>query len=134
MLATKAAAPSPTTTSKPQRRVLIVDDNAPMREVLKVIMTAFGFQVVLAEDAEEAFEKAAETTYQVVLLDLHLAGVDGRSIVADLKAATGAPVLAVTADAPPSDDAPAPFDGWVTKPFTIPGLADRIRAVVPEGF
>jgi CheY-like chemotaxis protein len=133
MPATKAA-PAPVAKPKPRLRALIVDDNAPMREVLKVIMTAFGFQVVLAEDAEEALELAADGAYQVVLLDLHLAGTDGREIVGTLKEITKAPVLAVTGDAPPDEAAPAPFDGWVTKPFTIPGLADRIRAVVPEGF
>jgi DNA-binding NtrC family response regulator len=65
-------------------QILVVDDEAAQREILRTILVAEGYQVELAKSAAEALEKSARKRFDLVLTDLRMPGADGLSLVRDL--------------------------------------------------
>jgi two-component system response regulator AtoC len=71
---------------KPQRRLLIVDDNASMRDWLEAFATRLGYAVVCSESGEEAIEVFRKSEPDLVTLDLSMAGMDGLETLRELRA------------------------------------------------
>jgi response regulator RpfG family c-di-GMP phosphodiesterase len=104
------------------RRILIVDDDAGLRMLLRTTLDADDFEVAEAEDAQRASELARFWRPTVVLLDVAMPGIDGLSFSAELKRkpAYGAPVvILLTGTELSSDDAKrAGADALLRKPFS----------------
>ena len=86
--------------------VLVVDDNALNRELLRLVLEQQGYAVVEATTAEEALTMVSDAPPALVLMDCHLPGMDGLTATRELKgieATCGIPVVAVTAHAMPGD-------------------------------
>lgn len=111
--------------------VLAVEDNGPMREILTVALEAMGCRATVVADPAEALAVARREPVAVVLLDLHLAGLDGRVHARPLGEACGAPVVALTAERRPEGRLPDPFAGWIEKPWTAAALARGLSAAAP---
>ncbi len=116
----------------PSARVLLVDDDRDIREVVGAMLDAVGLAVETASSAEEALERVRQTAYDLVVLDWNLPGMTGielcRLIRRDASLAT-LPVLFLTAHASSRDvvDAFASgADDYVVKPFRAPELGARI--------
>ena len=115
-------------------RVLVIEDDARVREVLEKGLKARGFQVTLAADGRSGIDLASRTTVDLVLLDLILPDVMGKDVLTEIRATKPTlPVIAVTA----LDDLgskvsglDAGADDYVTKPFSMDELVARIRARV----
>src|SRR5216684_304488 len=87
-------------------RILVVDDVADNVEILRMRLSALGYEVVEATDGEQALAKVAETLPDLVLLDIMMPKIDGLEVVRRLKADTTLPfipVILVTAKANPKD-------------------------------
>lgn len=114
-------------------RVLVVEDNEKMADLLRRGLGEEGFAVDVAGDGAEARWAAAESDYDAVVLDLGLPDVDGLEVLAALRAAgCWAPVLILTArdgvrDRVAGLDLGA--DDYLTKPFALPELLARLRAL-----
>lgn len=115
-------------------RVLVVDDDASIRLVVR---TAFDDAEVLeAADGREALALLEREPVDVVLLDVMMPGVDGYSVLEALRASDFhalVPVLLVTARNTAVDRVRAwrgGADGFITKPFDVDDLVDRVRQVV----
>jgi two-component system phosphate regulon response regulator PhoB len=113
-------------------RVLLVDDERDIREVVGAMLDAVGLSVSSVTSSEEALEKLRASPYDLLLLDWNLPGMTGlelcRIIRKDAKLAT-LPVLFLTAHAAPQDvvDAFASgADDYVVKPFRAPELGARV--------
>jgi two-component system phosphate regulon response regulator PhoB len=113
-------------------RVLLVDDERDIREVVGAMLDAVGLKVDSATSSEEALERLRASAYDLLLLDWNLPGMTGlelcRLIRKDAKLAT-LPVLFLTAHAAPQDvvDAFASgADDYVVKPFRAPELGARV--------
>ena len=65
-------------------QILVVDDEAAQREILRTILVAEGYEVEVARNAADALEKAALKRFELVLTDLRMPGADGLSLVRDL--------------------------------------------------
>ncbi len=126
----------PTDTAASQRtpgvRVLLVDDERDIREVVGAMLDAVGLDVESATSAEEALERLRASAFDLLLLDWNLPGMTGlelcRLIRKDSVLAT-LPVLFLTAHAAPQDvvDAFASgADDYVVKPFRAPELGARV--------
>src|ERR1700691_763775 len=92
------------TMSKSPRKplILIADDRATSREVLRVVLERAGYAVMEAEDGEQAVEKAREGNPDLVLVDLQMPELDGYGVLSLLRAEVRfehLPVLALTASA-----------------------------------
>jgi two-component system, OmpR family, KDP operon response regulator KdpE len=114
-------------------RVLVVDDEAPIRRAMAANLKARGYDVDLAASGEEALTLAARHHPDVVLLDLGLPGIDGLEVIDGLRGWTQVPIVVLSArdnerDKVAALDAGA--DDYVSKPFGMDELLARLRAAV----
>ncbi|XVV01268.1 response regulator transcription factor [Actinosynnema sp. CA-248983] len=112
---------------------LLVEDDERIRLALGLALGDEGFSVTEAGSGEEALEHLARRTFDVVLLDLMLPGVDGLEVCRTLRARTDLPVIIVSARTDPADILAGLHAGaadYVTKPLVAGDLAARIRTVL----
>jgi CheY-like chemotaxis protein len=127
-------------------RILLVDDHAMNRKVVRMFLRPFDLEIVEACDGAEALMRLEEQTFDLVLMDVHMPTMGGCEAVAAIRASgapwAGMPVIALTADALPSDQQrylAAGMDGYVAKPmaqrelFSAISLALRLRADIQAG-
>jgi CheY-like chemotaxis protein len=118
------------TTTQAKRTVLVVDDDADIRESIAEILEDGGYGVVVAEDGQQAFDYLATSPPPAcVLLDLWMPVRDGWSLAAEVKSGClpAVPILVVTAISGPID-CPAPPRYVLRKPFEL----DRLLKLVAE--
>jgi signal transduction histidine kinase/ActR/RegA family two-component response regulator len=124
---TGGAAPEPAAASAPC--VLVVDDHPVNREVARIMLQAFGCEVIEACDGHEAVQAAADHAFGLVLMDVRMPRMDGLEATRRIRAlpdGLGAvPVVAMTADAMPEDVArclAAGMNAHLAKPVSQAGL------------
>ncbi|MEX2546888.1 MAG: response regulator transcription factor [Chloroflexota bacterium] len=136
-LASRVAAPSgrtEATESERRGRVLVVDDEAPITELLSTALRYMGYEVTTARTGAAALESASRTPPDLVVLDVMLPDIDGFEVCRRLRAdGDFVPVIFLTArDA--EDDRVTGFirggDDYVTKPFSLEELTLRIAALL----
>jgi len=127
-------------TESAQRRVLVIEDDAAIRKLLSTRLTERGFEAIEAADGETGLQLAEQRDPDLVLLDLHLPGIDGFTVLHRLKhtpSTAGTPVIAVTGDEDLLLGARARVlalgaSDFVEKPFHMDALMDEIRALTGE--
>ena len=115
------------TTTGPARRVLLVEDEAAIRELLRLHLSLAGFAVEQSGDGQAALERLRTTPYDLVVLDVMLPGIDGITLCRTIRAQGGvngaAPVLMLTALDTESDTVlglESGGDDYLTKPKLLP--------------
>ena len=114
-------------------RVLVVDDEAPIRRTLELNLAARGYDVDLAGSGEAALEAVRRHHPDLVIVDLGLPGIDGLEVVRRLRAASRVPILVLSArdgEAAKVAALDAGADDYVTKPFGVAELLARVRAAL----
>jgi adenylate cyclase len=117
-------------------RILVVDDIADNVEILRMRLTSLGYEVVVAEDGEQALARVREMLPDLILLDIMMPKIDGLEVVRRLKADARLPfipVILVTAKASPKDvvaGLDAGGDDYLTKPIDHGALVARVRAML----
>jgi adenylate cyclase len=117
-------------------RILVVDDDPTNLEVLRVRLSAQGYEVVTAVDGEDALRRARELKPDLVLLDVMMPNLDGISVLKELKGDITLryiPVILVTAKADTRDivrGLEAGGDDYLTKPFEQAALVARVRSLL----
>jgi two-component system OmpR family response regulator len=114
-------------------RLLLVDDEPSLREPLAEYLSDQGFDVVQAEDAAKARSLLAESTPDLVLLDIMMPGEDGLSLCRHLIEAKKVPVIFLTARGEATDrivGLEIGADDYVVKPFGFAELVARMEAVL----
>src|SRR6478752_5002894 len=123
--------------------ILVVDDEAPLREMLRRSFAREGHRVLAVADARSALDRATTEDPDVILLDVALgSGPDGHEVCRVLRARRNVvPIIMLTARDSEADAVlglEAGADDYVTKPFGLAELRSRIRAVLrragPRGF
>ena len=117
-------------------KVLVIDDDPVIVQLLRVNFEIEGFEVVSAADGREGFERAKADRPDLVLSDIMMPRMDGLELVAQLKAHASTrslPIILLSAKAQNAEvqqglDAGA--DDYVTKPFDPLELIDRVNAVL----
>src|SRR5690348_3931064 len=117
-------------------RILIVEDEKDIVQVLEFALRQAGFEPVAARDAGDAFARIREKTPDAVLLDLMLPGLPGTEICRQLKSnprTAAVPVIMLTARGDELDRVvgfEVGADDYVTKPFSVRELMLRVRAIL----
>jgi len=121
---------------KPNQRILVVDDDAPLREVVRYALARDDFTVVEAADGEEALRLFAEHRPDLVVLDVNLPYLDGLSVCRELRATSGVPILFLSCRGDEVDRVlglDLGGDDYVTKPFSPRELVSRVKAILRRG-
>jgi DNA-binding response OmpR family regulator len=117
----------------PPRRVLVVDDEANIREVLCQYLAAEGFLTTQATDGEDALRQVVGTPPDMIILDLMLPGLDGLEVCRRIRATSAVPILMLTARGEELDKVTGfsvGADDYVTKPFSPREVVMRVQAMM----
>ena len=118
------------------KRILLVEDEAPIREMLEFVLEQSGFETVKAEDYQVALEKVVEPYPDLILLDWMLPGGSGVQLAKKLKQhefTRDIPIIMLTARGEEEDKVrglESGADDYITKPFSPKELIARIKAVM----
>lgn len=115
----------------PRGRVLVVDDDAALSEMLGIVLRGEGFEPVFCADGEQALGAFRESKPDLVLLDLMLPGRDGVDVCRAIRAESGTPIVMLTAKSDTVDvvvGLESGADDYVVKPFKPKELVARIKA------
>ena len=121
--------------TQPEARILVVDDEPNIVELLSVSLRFAGFDVRTASDGQEALEVARDFSPDLLVLDVMMPVLGGLEVVRSLRAGgSRTPVLFLTARDAPADKVTGLTigggDDYVTKPFSLEEVVARIRAVL----
>ncbi len=115
-------------------RVLIVDDEPPIRRFLRTSLSAQGYDIVEAEDGVKALDEVRRMSPDVLVLDLGLPGMDGLEVIRRLRGGGATlPIIVLSSRADEAGKVEAldlGADDYVTKPFGVDELLARIRAAM----
>lgn len=123
------------------KQVLVVDDHPINRRLLKGMLERAGYLVKSVESGEEALRIVSEFEIDLVLMDIHMPGMDGRTTTKRIRAEFDAPknaipIIAVSASVMESDIEAcrqAGMDGFIAKPFTYETLVEKAGAALEQG-
>jgi signal transduction histidine kinase/DNA-binding response OmpR family regulator len=127
-------------------KVLLVEDHGFNREVVKLNLEQFGFQVVVAENGEDAIEKFKNSHFDLILMDVHMEVMDGNEATRHIREmekdrlnifgkVTRTPIIAMTADVTKesiNESKKAGMTDFVGKPFTTAKMVRVIRKVMKK--
>jgi len=115
------------------KKILIIEDERPLAEAVEFSLRKEGYEVDIALDGESGWTKYEKGTYDLILLDLMLPGVDGMEICRRIGRQGMTPVIMLTAKDSDVDKIlglEMGADDYVTKPFNMRELAARVKAVL----
>ena len=103
------------------KKILVVDDEKPILDIIKFNLTKEGYDVYIAEDGQEALDKVEEVLPDLIILDLMLPKVDGLEVAREVRKKYEMPIIMVTAKDTELDKVlglEMGADDYVTKPFS----------------
>ena len=114
-------------------KILVVDDDTNICELLRLYLTKEGYQVTVANDGEEGLEKFNAVKPDMVLLDVMMPRMDGLEVCRRIRKAGNTPVMMLTAKGETFDKVlglELGADDYITKPFDSKEMAARVKAVL----
>jgi len=118
------------------RKVLVVDDEESVRELIELYLTKEGFVVVPAKDGREALRLNGEHHPDLIILDLMLPGLDGWEVCRQIRSTSRVPIIMLTARSEEVDrivGLELGADDYVVKPFSPREMVARVKAVLRRG-
>ena len=113
---------------KPKATILVVEDNATMRDLLVDTLDAIGYRPTGASDGSEALQKLKEEKFDLIITDIMMPGIDGIALLKKVrKDYPHLPVLFITGVATPEVVERASPDGFLAKPFRISHIEELIE-------
>jgi two-component system cell cycle response regulator DivK len=118
------------------KRILIADDKATSRELLRTVLERQGYAVIEAADGEEALQKALAEPPDLILLDLQMPRRNGYEVLGELRKDpryAEVPIIAITASAMQGDREKAlaaGFTGYLAKPVALVHLREEVQRLL----
>lgn len=113
--------------------ILVVDDNAEIREIIQVLLEGEGYEVSEASDGEEALRLNKEKEFDLIILDIMMPGVNGYQVCRKIRETNNAPILFLSARTKDSDKTlgfSSGGDDYLAKPFSYNELINRSKALI----
>lgn len=113
------------------QKILVVDDEQPIADILKFNLEKEGYDVIIAYDGDEAIKLAENETPDLVLLDIMLPGKDGNEVCREIRKTQSMPIIMLTAKDAEIDKVlglELGADDYVTKPFSNLEVIARVKA------
>jgi len=113
------------------RKVLVVDDEKPISDIIRFNLTKEGYQIITAFDGEEALQQMKAEQPDLVLLDVMLPRLDGFQVLKKIREGSQVPVIMLTAKEEEVDKVlglELGADDYITKPFGMRELIARVKA------
>jgi len=115
-------------------KVLAVDDELQMRDLLNLFLTRDGYDVLLASNGEDAIELAEKENPQIILLDIKMPGIDGIEVCRRLKAnrkTQSIPIIVISGLGDHKMEAiEAGADDFINKPIDMLELSTRVKSII----
>jgi DNA-binding response OmpR family regulator len=114
-------------------RILLIEDEAPIRRFLKIALASGGYDAIETERGRAGIEIAATNAPDLVILDLGLPDMDGKRVIAAIREWSSVPILVLSVrdgEAEKIAALDAGADDYVTKPFATGELLARVRALL----
>ena len=111
-------------------QILVVEDDAPVRNLITTTLKAHDYKHIIAENGEEAIRQASTCNPDIVLLDLGLPDMDGVEVIERIRTWSDMPIIVISARSEDSDKIEALDNGaddYLTKPFSVEELLARLR-------
>lgn len=115
------------------KRILVIEDEASLQNILRIFLEDAGYQVTLADDGMDGIAAFHKDSFDLVLLDIMMPRLDGYSVCEMIRNESSTPVILLTA-LDDEDNQMKGFnllaDDYITKPFSMPLVLKRIEAVL----
>lgn len=114
-------------------RILIIDDNPEIREVITILLEGEGFATQEARDGQTALKMIQDQSYDLILLDVMMPGLNGFQTCVEIRKITNAPILFLSARSQVEDKTMGFLSGgddYLPKPFSYQELLGRVKALV----
>lgn len=115
------------------QKILVVDDDLNISELLRLYLEKNGYEVVIANDGRQALERFAEHSPDLVLLDVMLPKLDGWQVCREIRQSSDTPIIMLTAKGEAFDKVfgfDLGADDYVVKPFDTKEIIARVKAVL----
>ena len=115
------------------QRILVVEDDADIQELLKNFLQEVGYEIILASDGVEALSTFSSAQFDLVLLDVMLPKIDGFAVCELIRKQSQVPIIMLTALSGEEEQIRGldlQVDDYITKPFSMPILIRKIAAVL----
>lgn len=116
-----------------QSRILVVDDNPEIREIIHVLLEGEGFEIEEASDGSTALDLIRGTDYDLIILDIMMPGKNGYQTCVEIRKSSNAPILFLSARTKDSDKTlgfSSGGDDYLAKPFSYNELISRSKALI----
>lgn len=113
--------------------ILVVDDNAEIREIIQVLLEGEGYEVSEASDGEEALQLNKEKEFDLIILDIMMPRANGYQVCRKIRETNNAPILFLSARTKDSDKTlgfSSGGDDYLAKPFSYNELINRSKALI----
>lgn len=114
-------------------RILIVDDNPEIREIIQILLSGEGFLTEEAKDGKTALNLLQTTCFDLIILDIMMPGLNGYQTCLEIRKITNAPILFLSAKTKDSDKTlgfSSGGDDYLAKPFSYSELVSRVKALI----
>jgi CheY-like chemotaxis protein len=118
------------------KKVLVADDKETGRELVRTVLENSGYEVFEASDGRQAVAEAGRIRPDLIILDIHMPGLDGFQVIEKLRGDQGftaTPIIALTASAMMGDREramAAGFTGYITKPIRLGALRAEVERLL----
>jgi Response regulators consisting of a CheY-like receiver domain and a winged-helix DNA-binding domain len=120
-----------------QKNVLVVDDDEDLSYIISDMLESYGYNVLIAENADKAFELLSENTFHLLLLDINLPDSTGFEICKELREVSSVPVVFASARTSETDRITGfdiGGDDYLPKPYSMKELLARVNAVIRRAY
>lgn len=115
------------------QKILVIEDDLDIQELLKNFLQEAGYSIVLANDGVEALSIFSDVQFDLILLDIMLPKIDGFAVCELIRKQSDVPIIMLTALSGEEDQIKGldlQVDDYITKPFSMPVLLRKIAAVL----